>query len=54
MSKSELTQLTCYVDPKDVKKIKRARGEKGLISDSAYLRYLIDLDIGKVKPPVQF
>jgi hypothetical protein len=46
--------MIVYVDPSDVKKIKKKRGEKGLISNSAYLRYLIDIDIGKVKPPIQF
>jgi hypothetical protein len=54
MSQAQLTQLTTYVDPKDVRKIKKKRGEYGLLSDSAYIRHLIDIDIGKVKPPVQF
>jgi len=50
----QLTQMTTYIEPIDIKKIKKKRGEYGLISDSAYLRHLVNMDIGKVKPPVQF
>jgi hypothetical protein len=49
-----MDQLIVYVDPKDQKKIKKKRGEHGFISNSAYLRHLIDIDIGKKKPPIQF
>jgi len=49
-----MIQLTVYVDPPDIRKIKRKKGEYGMISLSSYLRHLIDIDIGKVKPPVQF
>ena len=49
MSKSKMAQMTVYVDPADVKKILKRRGEKGFISDSAYFRYLAAVDIGKIK-----
>jgi len=55
MSKTgNLDQMIVYVETADEKKIKKKRGEYGLISNSAYLRHLINMDIGKVKPPVQF
>jgi len=47
MSKSYMTQITTYVYPNDVKKIVKKRGERGFISDSAYLRFLLEQDIGK-------
>ena len=49
-----MDQMIVYVEPQDMKKIKKKRGELGLISNSAYLRHLINVDIGKIKPPIQF
>ncbi len=46
--------MIVYVETGDMKKIKKKRGELGLISNSAYLRHLVNVDIGKVKPPIQF
>ena len=55
MSKTDnMDQMIVYIDPSDQKKIKKKRGELGLISNSAYLRHLVDVDIGKIKPPIQF
>ena len=55
MSKTvNLDQMIVYVEAGDMKKIKKKRGDLGLISNSAYLRYLVNVDIGKVKPPIQF
>ncbi len=45
MSLSRLKQLTTYVEPDEVKKIMKKRGERGVISWSAYLRILIADDL---------
>ena len=54
MASKNMEQMIVYIEPTDIKKIKKKRGEYGFISDSAYLRHLINIDIGKVKPPMQF
>lgn len=41
MAKSKLKQITTYITPTTEKKMKKRRGQKGLISDSDYVRNLI-------------
>jgi len=47
MSQSKMRQVTTYIAPVDMPKIIKKRGEKGFISDSAYLRSLVLQDIKK-------
>jgi len=47
MSQSKMKQITTYIAPVDVPKIVKKRGEKGFISDSAYVRSLVLQDIKK-------
>jgi len=47
MSQSKMRQVTTYIAPVDMPKIVKKRGEKGFISDSAYLRSLVLTDIKK-------
>jgi len=42
-----MRQVTTYIAPVDMPKIVKKRGEKGFISDSAYLRSLVLIDIKK-------
>jgi len=49
MAKCNMLQVTGYIDQKDEKKFLKKRGERGFISDSAYLRYLILKDLGLTK-----
>jgi len=42
-----MRQVTTYIAPVDMPKIIKKRGEKGFISDSAYLRSLVLQDIKK-------
>lgn len=49
MAKSKLKQVTTYVVLDTKKKMQRRRGEKGLISDSDYVRSLILEDVKNTK-----
>lgn len=42
-----MKQIQAYVEPSELPKIKKARGEKGFISNSAYVRDLIIRDLKK-------
>lgn len=46
MPTTNLTQLATYLEPKVVTKVIKKRGERGLISWSAYLRALVYQDVG--------
>jgi hypothetical protein len=45
MSQLKLKPVTTYLEPSALKKIQKKRGKRGFISESAYLRYLIQQDI---------
>jgi hypothetical protein len=47
MPNCKLKQIQTYMPPNDVPKITKKRGEKGFISNSAYLRSLIIQDLRK-------
>jgi len=49
MPNSRLKQIQTYVQPGDVATIRKLAGERGLISNSAYLRSLIIEDMRKKK-----
>ena len=47
MPSQNRVQLSTYIDPKIVTKIIKKRGQRGLISWSAYLRVLVNEDLNK-------
>jgi len=44
---TELTEISTYIEPEIVKKAIKKRGNRGLISWSAYLRVLVIEDLAK-------
>jgi len=43
--KANMKQIITYVEPAWTKEIRKKRGSRGFITNSAYLRYLIQKDI---------
>ena len=47
MAKSKMKQICVYIDPTEVKNMRKARGKRGLATDSAYFRMLYFEDVKK-------
>ena len=42
-----MKQICVYIDPLEIKNLRKARGKKGVVTDSAYFRMLYFEDIKK-------